>query len=397
MYKHDFLAGTPKLGLYVLATIAAHVLFSACTLILFLGAPIDVTGVFRDVTIFFMYATAAIQGQVPYRDFTIEYPFLSTPLLVFPRLFASTWKGYAIAFSGEMLCADAIAVYLIARTVAAREGPAQVPRRLMWYTVFFILLNPLVVARFDIVPTVIAMAATLVWSCQCQAAAGVLAGLGSLTKVFPAVTIGPALVSEIIGRKPRFHGVVAFLFTITAGVALWIIIGGQGVARSLQYHLGRGLEIESVYSGLLAVVGRLTHAPMVCRLDHQSMVFESTWSAQVAALSVPIQVFGMLVVLWRFLKSDRTDLWRYTTASVLVFVLTCKVLSPQYLIWPMPFLVVLGGDAGRKARWTFLASCFTTAIMYPWMFFALMHLTPLAVALLNVRNILLLWTLLLLL
>ena len=71
------------------------------------------------------------------------------------------------------------------------------------------------------------------------------------------------------------------------------------------------------------------------------------------------------------------------------FVAFGKVLSPQYLIWPIPFVAVLGGQVGRRARLTMVAACILTTLVYPWAIQHLMLFEGWAVLLLNVRNALL--------
>jgi hypothetical protein len=89
-----------------------------------------------------------------------------------------------------------------------------------------------------------------------------------------------------------------------------------------------------------------------------------------------------------------TEGLRYSAAAVLAFIITGKVLSPQYLVWLFPFLAVLDGPSGRLARRLFLLGCVTTAMLYPGPGFvmALDHRAG-AILLLNLRNILLVWLL----
>jgi hypothetical protein len=67
-----------------------------------------------------------------------------------------------------------------------------------------------------------------------------------------------------------------------------------------------------------------------------------------------------------------------------------KVLSPQYLIWLIPFVVVVAGPSGTWARPLFALACLTTTIIYPLNFNSLLRHQPGAVELLNFRNVLLL-------
>ena len=61
------------------------------------------------------YASEALAGKVPYRDFAFEYPVLSYPLFLIPRLLVSDFESYRYAFMAEMFLFDVAAIVLIAR------------------------------------------------------------------------------------------------------------------------------------------------------------------------------------------------------------------------------------------------------------------------------------------
>ena len=75
----------------------------------------------------------------------------------------------------------------------------------------------------------------------------------------------------------------------------------------------------------------------------------------------------------------------FAAATVLVVILTNKVLSPQYIVWVLPFVALL---SPRKSL-LFLAIVVLTTLVYPLEFQALIKLHPVQVVLLNVRNALL--------
>lgn len=67
------------------------------------------------------------------------------------------------------------------------------------------------------------------------------------------------------------------------------------------------------------------------------------------------------------------------------------------LIWLVPFLSVLEGDAASRTRWLFLAACIATTVIFPFAYSELGHFHWWAIGLLNLRNMLLLGCFLLLL
>ncbi len=355
---------------------------------------------FDDVHKYFLYASRALSGAIPYRDYGIEYPLLSFPLFLIPRLFTSDFAVYRFLFGLEMLFWNGLAVYLIARYTEAREGIRRVPGRLAWYTLYFLLLSPLGIARYDLAPMVLGFASAVWWFSRKEVAGGITAGVGALLKVFPAVVaIVGVLYEALKARQECMRGTLAFAVTLGVGAGLWLVIGGTtGILHSLQYHLGRGLEIGSLYSGFLFILTSLTGGWISHQYTHSSEALLTPWSRAVAGVTFPLQGIAILLTLWRFKRSGMKDGVRYAGASVLAFLLLGKVLSPQYIIWLFPFITVMGGKTGERAHLLFLVICFATTAIYPWGFTGLVNLEAWAFHLLNLRNLLLvcLWGILLL-
>ena len=154
-------------GLIALLTNSFHVFFG-------FSGPYTVIGL---VEIFYNYATRAITGEVPYRDYPVEYPILGFVVFLIPRLFVSSFFAYRIAFGIELLLFNAAAVFLVARHVAATEGIDRVPGRLAWYTAFFACLCPLLMGPYDLAPMAVAFAAAAFWFSGRNTLGGVTAGI----------------------------------------------------------------------------------------------------------------------------------------------------------------------------------------------------------------------------
>ena len=108
------------------------------------------------------------------------------------------------------------------------------------------------------------------------------------------------------------------------------------------------------------------------------------------ALAFPLQAAALLLVLWRFNRSGMRDPIRYCGAAVLAFIIFGKAFSSHFMIWLIPFVVLLEGSTGRRARPLFLVCCLGTTAIFPWAAARLYMFAPFAIALLNARNLLLL-------
>jgi hypothetical protein len=385
-----------KLIACTLAATALHALIfvgtAACLSAL---GSLDVGAVAWSHRYYYDYASRAMAGEVPYRDFAFEYPILSYPLFLLPRLIAANFEGYRVAFVAEMFLFDVGAIVLLAACDRENSPAGAVARRLGWYTLYVFLLAPLVIGRFELAPMALALAAALWWFSGRPAPGGVAAGLGALMKVFPGLVAVPALVGGFSHlRSTRGRGGAAFFATLATGLAIWLALGGGRAIESLGYHAERGLEVESLFGGILFLAGTITGngAPWV--FDHNSYHVASAAGALLALLTFPLQAVSLLAVAWRFRRTGMTEGLRFSAAAILAFITFGKVLSPQYLIWLFPFIAALSGRTGRLARRIFLLACLTTALLYPGPGFRMMLEHQLgAILLLNLRNILLLWLL----
>ncbi|HZW31112.1 MAG TPA: hypothetical protein VFF52_10420 [Isosphaeraceae bacterium] len=384
---------TSSLVATTVVAIAVHVvLFVATGLLIRYGSHPDLGAATWSYGIYYDYASQAMEGRVPYRDYLVEYPLLTFPLFLVPRLFVSDFAGYCIAFGVEMLLFDAAAIVLLARQVAATEGTGPVAGRLAWYTVYCASLAPLVVGRFELAPMVLAFAAAGWWFSGRNRLGGFTAGLGALMKVFPGLVAAPALVWEAARpRAWRGRGTLAFVLTVAIGAAGWFALGGAHVLESFRYHAARGLGIETVYAGVVLAWGKLAGTEIPWVIEHRAVHLVPQWGSRLAALAAPIQAAAILVVLVQFVRSGCTSGIRFSGAAILASLVTAKVLSPQYLVWLFPFVVVLNGWTGHRARWLFLLVCLATSVIYPGPGFAqVLDHQGLAIFLLNLRNALLL-------
>lgn len=315
---------------------------------------------FHDVRIYFDYGSRVLAGGVPYRDYPVEYPPLALILFVLPRLAASRFVPYPMLFAAEMLIFDAAAVALLARRTAAREGAREVPLRLAWYTAAFGALYPVIGTRYDLAPAVIAFAGALAWFGERPAAGGLLTAAGTLLKIFPAVVAALGAIADLRAARTA-RAVLIFAGAMLAAGAAWFVLGG---AASVMYHIGRGLQIETVWAGALLLADKALGVTPAWRYSRMSVELVAPGSSSFAALAIPAQVALAGAVVWRFARSELGDPLRYATAAVLALVVAGKVLSPQYLVWLLPFVSALGGAAGRSARPLFLAACVATGVEY---------------------------------
>lgn len=354
------------------------------------GGSIADPHVFEDVRAYHEYASAPFSGRVPYRDVLIEYPPAAFPLFLVPRLVAPSLSAFRWAFAFEMgLCGLTINA-LVAFAVARWQQPRDGPRRLAWLTLALAALGPLPIARFDLAPTALAIATLVAWQCAHPISAGILAGIGTLAKLFPGVVLVPCLAAASPPGARRQRGAfVSFVLTLVAGLLAWFAIGGPGVGRSITYHTERGLEITSVWSTLLIPAAWCTGARLSYTFDHHSCQLVAPGAVEAARFAPLAQLAALALVACRARRSQSKDLPRFAAAAVLGYAALGKVLSPQYLIWVLPFLALIPGSVGRRARFLGLGCALLTGLVYPFAAVAILKFQPLALIILCARNLLL--------
>lgn len=344
--------------------------------------------VFADVSKYFAFATRTAEGAVPYRDFTVEYPPLALPFLALPRLFVRSQSAFVAIFAFEMLLFDGVLVALVARRLNRTVGEPVMKRRLAWMTTGFAMLSPFAIGRYDIVPATIGFAAACAWFSGRLARGGALAAVGALVKLVPGVVALIGILGEMIGSlRPRGRGTTAFAVVMVAGVGTWLGLGGRGVADSLRYHSERGIEIGSIPCGPLWAAAKLGGRPFSVVHSHDSLNLETERSASVADRAILLQALAMGLTAAAFLIGRGRDPVRLAGAAVLAYLIGGKVLSPQYLLWVLPFLTVLEGRAGRVARPLFLLAAGLTMVIYPWGIRALPAGETWAFLVMNMRNL----------
>jgi hypothetical protein len=361
-----------------------------------LGCPIfygrqDPEKSLHDTRLFHHYAAEAVGGKVPYRDYRIEYPLLAFPWMLLPGLLTADLGRYRTLFACEVLLFNAAAVVMVARWVASKDGESRVAGRLAWYSAFLLVLCPVAVSRFDLIPASLAFAAAVAWASGWSRSGGVLTGFGILTKIFPGVVVFPGLFWDLgRSRKAAFTGVSAVVLTLVVGSLAWLGLGGTRVLDSLGYHVDRGLETGSTYAGWVALGQRIAGEPVEAGFRFGSGQLTSPIADRVAKLAFPLQALALMTVAWRCRKSALSDPIRWSAAAVVGFVVFGKVLSPQFLLWPLPFVAAIPGSTGRAARPLFLAACLATTAVFPWAADHVSTFDPPGLLLLNTRNGLLL-------
>jgi hypothetical protein len=295
---------------------------------------------------------------------TWQYPPGAAFLFLVPRLGPLDYK---LTFVLLMLVVDLIGFLLIAR-LANRE------RRDTGVWVWLLAmptLGSMALLRSDLVATVIGVAALVVihrrptWF-------GVLAGLGATIKVWPAFV----LFGEWDRRRLLRSAIAAAAAVAVVFLVAWIAFGDQG--GFVENQNDRGLQIESVAAAPWQLREVITGEPAPIALRFGTSEIDSGAGEAVSTVLSVAAFLVLLAAAWwwwmrdRAIRRGREDLEDEALARdfvftiVLLFLVTSRVLSPQFMVWMVGLAaVVLTAGATRLSRpaWMVLAAVLLTSAL----------------------------------
>ncbi len=330
-------------------------------------------GIF-DLAIYFRYSTNLLKGQLPYLDFNLEYPPLALAAFVLPRIFTlgRSYYLYIVLFMLEnvVLC-TANALLLIRLMRDLNYSQTRKVLALIFYGLFALIISPVLLWRYDLFPTLFTTLALLAVTANYAALAGIAIGLGIAAKLYPVVLL-PVFTAYYFANKSYRALLNLWVGTVSAVALIFIpfFIASQGKLFSfLTYHKDRGLQIESLPAGLISLAHNwgLIEISTINSYGSRNIIspFDDTVLKILPWLLILTYTVMLINSLCRFWE-DRSQsnlvkfnsLVAYSLLALLLFIITNKVFSPQYLVWLIPFAALL---KPRQAG-LMLAICITTSI-----------------------------------
>jgi uncharacterized membrane protein len=304
---------------------------------------------FRDVrSVYHGYAEAVLDGRVPYRDFFMEYP--PGALAVFLPPFAAGSEHYAAAFKALMVLCGVATLFLVA-LLLARLG-VSVGR--LWTAVLLLALAPIALGpislnTYDAWPALLTVGALALLLADRPTAAGAVLGLAFAAKVYPIVLVPAALsfVWRTGGRVLAARALGAFASVAAIAVVPFLVVAPDGLAESFRAQAGRGLQIESLGGSLLAVTDRLgLYSATVVHRTGDAISYDLVGSLPdaLAVAGSIAQVLAIVSVGWLYFRG-RDEPWRLAVAfaaAVAGSLAFTRFFSPQYLVWLVPLVMLLG-------------------------------------------------------
>jgi hypothetical protein len=294
-----------------------------------------------------------------------QYPPGAAFLLLLPRIGGAP---FGQSFVVTMLLFDLVGLALIGVLAKRRHRAVGI-----WVWLLGMpLLGSLAVLRFDLVPTVFAIAALVVIHRR-PAWFGALAGLGASVKLWPVA----ALFGEWERRRLALAAGAALATIGVTFLAAGIAFGDQ--STFLDNQDVRGIEFESVAATPWFARNMVTGQPVPEHPRHGST---EVISPIADAAAVVLKWLGLAVLLaaalwWlareRAIRRGRTDLEAtevsrdFVFTVILLLTVVSRVLSPQFMVWMVGLsAVILTAGTRRMARpaWLVVFAVFISSGLY---------------------------------
>ncbi len=289
------------------STLAA---IAAIAVYLFLVSGLDGEAGISDTGVYQRYGERIAAGDLPYRDFVVEYPPGALAPFVIPALVTSTRGGYDAAFRTAMMFALAAACVLIVLALEALQASTRrVALSVGAFLAGIVLLGPFVLTRFDLYAAAVTLAAVCAVLHRRRHLGPTLLGVAIATKIYPAVLL-PLVVTRIWrheGRGAALRGLGLAAGTAVAIYLPFAIVTPEGVLRSLWRQVGRPLQIESLGSGVLLALHHGFGMPLDWASSAGSQNLTGT-VASVASAVTTLASLAALVLVWvRFARGDTDE------------------------------------------------------------------------------------------
>jgi hypothetical protein len=310
-------------------SILAKLLLILITTVVF-GSFIDLF----DISHYFNYAALVAQGQLPYLDFSVEYPvlFLIPALLPLPpALITQDVWTYIYAYQIFMVVIDlliASVVYLIALEISGRNK-AYIAG-LLYASAFSAAY--FVITKYDAFPTFFLMLGLMLTIYGLKKGGYLSILLGFFAKIFPAVALPYTFMLN--AEKTSLKDEFVDLIKVAVPVALILLI-----LPLILFPDSIMAYLSASGSGLSVYVNTPTYTIHAVLLIFGINLAPELISYAMYAVMI-ILILYLLGVAYTKKIENRRNMLLFTLLTMCVAIFFTKFYSPQYIVWITPLLAL---------------------------------------------------------
>ena len=348
----------------------------------------DGINVSSDVGLYEGWASAMIDdGEGAYSGVKIEYPPGSLPFMLLPQVLNGD-SSYLVFFVATMLVVDLagfLGLLVLSRRWGSLLGPA------VW-VVAIAALGPIAFLRLDLVPAVATIWAFERASSRDWMGGGGWLGIGAIAKLYPLLFVPAGLI--LSPHRRRFAIATALVFI--APLLPLIPSLGDVIDSVLGYHGDRGIQVESLWGGILFIAQRGDPSVSI-GFSFGALHFGGELADSLKTVATIASFGGLALGTALALKAgDRDRAKAFPEISFVILALsltTGTVFSPQFLVWLIAIGAVVGAMQDSRLRILTVALipiAALTQVIFPFNYTGMLFNETGPVTLLWIRNVALL-------
>ncbi len=303
--------------------------------------------------------------DVPYRDFSVEYPPAALPVFVVPSLLEP--YNYRHVFQALMFLCD-VGLVLGVGAIAGR-------RAAVLAAVAPLALGSVVLSRYDLWPAALAVLAVATLVRGRLGISALLLGTAFAAKLWPVALVPVALVwlARTHGARAAAGWAAGAAATAAARFVPFVVLSPGGTAHSFHVELARPLQLESLGGAILIArhlsAGTTLH--LTSSYGSQNLTGPGAHAAAIATSIAGVLALASACIIFARGPATVERFVTYAAASIVAVVAFGKVFSPQYMIWLIPFVVLVPSLRGVAASLLLFAALVLTQLWFPSNYWAL--------------------------
>jgi hypothetical protein len=315
-----------------------------------------------DIGYYFQNAVLLVQGQIPYLNFSFDYPiliFIPIGIALIPALATQNAMTFVYSFQllmalcdiGTLLCVYFIGLKIWNEKTAFSAG-------LIYATAFSAAY--FVLTKYDAFPTLLLMGAVLFTVYGMGIRGYISATLGFFAKIFPAIAF-PFMIlynAKTTSLRQEIISTAKVVIPFIVILLLPFLILRPDVINTYLFATGASVGVYvntltyTIYSWLNGV-GHIGISP-----ENVSLVMYGLMG---------IAILYLLYTAYVDTSRRPTTLLKTLLFALIAVIIFTKFHSPQYIVWYTPFLALLVADDPIKIGLFFLTQAFAY-IEFPLMF-----------------------------
>ncbi|MBP2134356.1 hypothetical protein J2128_002322 [Methanomicrobium sp. W14] len=289
-----------------------------------------------DISIYLQYAVNIFGGQIPYVDFSIEYPvlFLIPVLLPLPfAVFTNNPYMYVYSYQAIMSIFDLFTlyfIYLIALKISNKK--TAMCSGILYATAFS--SSYFILTKYDSFPTFLLLLAVFLTVYNHEIAGYLSVIFGFFTKIFPIIA-APYIILYNSRNSTLKSEIIRFLkYAIPVGLLLFvpIFILDPDIIKTYIFATGTGSVNVYVNTATYTLYSLISITGM-----NLSTVLVSQVMYILMAICIVLLILNALICK---IESER-DMITYILMTLFAIIFFTKFHSPQYIVWITPFFALL--------------------------------------------------------